>query len=203
VNNKFLQKKDLRLYMKSLLNVITPSQMEIAGFALTEHLSSFIDSLEKKYLNAGVIFFANLPNEISTDPLDEYLIDNNIPRILPNIINNKICWQKIPNDLPIKHLKNKGLYNIRTLDLNVSLIDPKEVCLLIIPGLAFDHEGYRLGRGKGFYDKFLHQQRLCNPKSIAVGVGLSGQLVKEIPHDQWDEKMDYLCFDSLGIIKIR
>jgi 5-formyltetrahydrofolate cyclo-ligase len=58
-----------------------------------------------------------------------------------------------------------------------------EIDLILVPALAFDREGYRLGYGKGYYDRFL-----ANVGAIpTVGVGFREQLSKEsLPKDPWD-----------------
>ncbi len=68
-----------------------------------------------------------------------------------------------------------------------SLKDDCEIDVAIIPGLLFDLRGFRLGRGKGYYDKLL-------PKlsCISIGIGFDFQIVKKLPSDTHDFKMDCL-----------
>ncbi|MGM9713338.1 MAG: 5-formyltetrahydrofolate cyclo-ligase [Prevotella sp.] len=54
-------------------------------------------------------------------------------------------------------------------------------CVAIIPGMAFDRECHRLGRGKGYYDRFLST---CHPYTI--GTCYPFQIVSEVPHDEYD-----------------
>lgn len=70
-------------------------------------------------------------------------------------------------------------------------IDPSEIDLAFIPGVAFDAEGGRLGRGKGYYDRLL--PLLDCP---LVGVAFSWQMVDKVPTDPWDAKMDMVVTDS-------
>lgn len=58
-----------------------------------------------------------------------------------------------------------------------------EIDLILVPGLAFDQEGYRLGYGKGYYDKLL----AANREVPAAGIGFKEQLFPELlPRDSWD-----------------
>lgn len=66
-----------------------------------------------------------------------------------------------------------------------------EVDLVIVPGMAFDAEGNRLGRGGGFYDRLLPS--LSCPK---VGVCRAEQLVREVPMQEWDQKVDIVITPS-------
>ena len=55
----------------------------------------------------------------------------------------------------------------------------------MVPALCFDKKGYRLGRGKGYYDRFL---ALC-PQAYKIGVTIGMMSVEELPGDPWDLPM--------------
>lgn len=69
--------------------------------------------------------------------------------------------------------------------------DYHKVDLIIIPGIAFDRKMNRLGRGKGYYDRFLHQTKI--PR---VGVCFDIQLKEHIPSESHDIKMDYIISEN-------
>lgn len=69
----------------------------------------------------------------------------------------------------------------------------KEDTLMIVPGVAFDMKGYRIGYGKGFYDRFLRDKR----QITAMGLGFSNQIVEEIPHNQYDIRMDKIVTEEI------
>ncbi len=66
---------------------------------------------------------------------------------------------------------------------------------LIVPLLACDEEGWRLGYGGGFYDRTLGGLR-ARRNVTAVGVGFSAQLVPEVPHGPDDQRLDWLLTDK-------
>jgi len=66
---------------------------------------------------------------------------------------------------------------------------------LIVPLLACDEEGWRLGYGGGFYDRTLGGLR-ARRKVTAVGVGFNAQLVPEVPHGPDDQRLDWLLTDK-------
>jgi len=63
--------------------------------------------------------------------------------------------------------------------------------ILCIPGLAFDRQGTRMGRGKGFYDKYLHQFN-----GVKVGVCFSEQIINNVPKEDHDVLVDYVVSES-------
>ena len=63
--------------------------------------------------------------------------------------------------------------------------------LLLVPMLTFDRSGYRLGYGAGFYDRTLARLRARRPP-VAVGLAFAEQEVDAVPHDAFDEKLDWV-----------
>jgi 5-formyltetrahydrofolate cyclo-ligase len=71
--------------------------------------------------------------------------------------------------------------------------------LLIVPLLAFDRAGYRLGYGGGFYDRTLHKLRDAGGQVLAVGVALSAQEVPAVPRDDTDQPLDWIVTEREAI----
>lgn len=69
--------------------------------------------------------------------------------------------------------------------------DEKKIDLIIIPGVAFDRQRNRLGRGKGYYDRLL--STLTVPK---IGICFGFQLENKIPTEPFDKRMDYIITEN-------
>jgi len=77
------------------------------------------------------------------------------------------------------------------------MVDPEDVDVVLVPGLAFDRGGGRLGRGRGYYDRLL--QRL--PQGVAVvGVTVEAAVVDSVPMDETDHRVGWLATES-GVIR--
>ena len=74
-----------------------------------------------------------------------------------------------------------------------ALVQPPEFDVMIVPGLAFDHTGARLGRGAGFYDRYLP---LLRPDALRVAVAFDEQILPEVPHDANDQFVDAIVTPS-------
>ncbi len=68
--------------------------------------------------------------------------------------------------------------------------------VLIVPLLAFDAEGYRLGYGGGFYDRTLEKLRGSGARPLAVGVAFSAQHVARVPRDAYDQPVDWIVTEK-------
>lgn len=75
-----------------------------------------------------------------------------------------------------------------------------EESMVLVPGLGFTLEGARLGRGRGFYDKFLSRSELSN--IVKVGVCWHFQVAESLPSDDWDVRMDWIV-DEEGRYRVK
>jgi 5-formyltetrahydrofolate cyclo-ligase len=73
--------------------------------------------------------------------------------------------------------------------------------VLLVPMLAFDRRGYRLGYGGGFYDRTLSELRKLKPVA-AIGVAYAGQEMDEVPVTSYDEPLDWILTER-GVIEPR
>ena len=80
-----------------------------------------------------------------------------------------------------------GMYGIKEPPVVHSADNFTESSLCIVPALAFDIKGFRLGYGKGYYDRFLERF-----KGISMGLCFSDCLCEKLPRDSYDKKVDYI-----------
>jgi 5-formyltetrahydrofolate cyclo-ligase len=98
----------------------------------------------------------------------------------------------------------KGVLGIREPGENAavwSLPEAPSPSLVLTPGLAFDTRGGRLGRGRGYYDRFIRRVRkeagtAGVPCPLFIGYAYNGQIVPEVPVDGNDERLDGLVTDG-------
>lgn len=83
---------------------------------------------------------------------------------------------------------DEGPYGTRHPAAEADAVRPH--CLLV-PLLAFDRRGYRLGYGGGFYDRTLEQMRAQAPV-VAIGIAYAGQEVEHVPFDAHDQRLDWV-----------
>jgi 5-formyltetrahydrofolate cyclo-ligase len=168
----FEQKQAFRKEVKLLLSKL--SVMEIA--AKSEAVWRQVEQLEEFRQAATVLLFASLPTEVQTQSFMQRW--NGQKQFLLPIVHGDTLLVGASSEL-----RASACFGL--LEPVRALTEIPPIDLAIIPGLAFDRHNNRLGRGKGYYDRFLKVTG-----SYKVGVCFACQLFEQIPHEEQDVKMD-------------
>lgn len=154
--------------------------------------SKVFASLEKcnSFINAhNILLYYSLPDELLTHKfIAKWYGKKNI--FLPRV--NGEYLDILPYDPSTLHF---GAYNIVEPKGN-NITDPCKIELIIVPAIAFDRKGNRIGRGKGYYDRLLP-----NTTATKIGVGYDFQLIDNIETEPHDITMDIVITES-NIISI-
>lgn len=176
------QEKDkLRKEISSLKSTYTLDELQNKS----EEVISVLE-IVGVFQNAKKIFIYNsLNDEVQTSNFIQQWMDKK-EFYLPIVQNNDILFRKINSDTDYRK-STLGILEPTGIDFTTY----KQVDLIIVPGVAFDRNMNRLGRGKGFYDRFL--PKLSAPK---LGICFDFQLFDKIPTDLNDVKMDYIVSEN-------
>ena len=151
-------------------------------------LISFIKSNFKQNNFKLALYY---PTSFETNVLklleNKYMINKNI--LLPVIEKENIMsfypWEK-----------NRVLIVNKFGILEPIKTNPKIPNLILLPILAFDRNKYRLGYGKGFYDRYLRKYLKKNNNILTVGVAFSFQKYHKLPTDKHDVRLDYILTEK-------
>jgi 5-formyltetrahydrofolate cyclo-ligase len=183
-------KKLLRDHVRTLRASLSPGEIEEKSGLICRRLLEVLDGADP------LMVYASKPLEVNTKVLIGHLISQGKTIIVPII-------EKDTKTLRLSYLKDPAVLQESTFhvpepvgcELPALASDVKAV---IIPMLAFDRKGNRLGYGAGYYDRFLSS----HPHLTRIGVAFSCQEVEEIPADATDASMDIIVTDN-GIISCR
>ncbi len=148
----------------------------------------FLNFTKLKELNyaQNILLYYSLPDELQTSVFFEGITDKNI--FLPKVNGNDLII------LPyIKEELKQGAFSILEPQ-GTKTANPDDMDIIIVPGVAFDKQFNRLGRGKGFYDKLLSHNN-----SLKIGIGYDFQLLESIPSELHDIKMDIILTPSITL----
>lgn len=87
-----------------------------------------------------------------------------------------------------------GQYGIREPLENAPMIRPQSADLILVPTVACDRQGNRLGYGGGYYDRFLSSIQDSNIPTI--GIVYDFAYLQKLPVAPWDQKLDFICTES-------
>ena len=168
-------KKELRKYVAGLKTQHTAS--------ITQASADVLSRLEAHpvFRTAHtLLLYYSLPDEVNThDFIRKWSAHKQI--LLPVVIGDDLELRHYTGPADLK----KGAYGIEE-PVGEPFTDYDSIDLAIIPGVAFDTHGNRLGRGKGYYDRLL--PRL--PHTYKIGICFPFQLVEEVPTEAQDVRMD-------------
>jgi 5-formyltetrahydrofolate cyclo-ligase len=133
-------------------------------------------------------------SEVKTFDIIKHSIDNKKEIGLPQVIDStKIKFFKIIEDSFEKIKFTKGKYGIFENSLSTTSIDQMD--LLIIPGIAFDLQGNRIGYGKGYYDRFLSSRKT----KYVIGLAYETQVINESPNNHYDIPVNIIITEKRTI----
>lgn len=84
-----------------------------------------------------------------------------------------------------------GVYGIQEPQENAPILKSSDVDLILVPAVACDYQGYRLGYGGGFYDRMLSSPEWASIPTI--GIVFDFAYLPQLPIDSWDKKLDSIC----------
>jgi len=139
---------------------------------------------EKCFKNAeSVMFYVSKSYEVDTSSMIEEALKKGKRVIVP--VTNPKEKKLIPSEIkcPSKDLA-KGLFGIREPKKEcIKAVDIKDIDMVIVPGIAFDDKGNRIGHGQGYFDRFLKH---LPKKTPTIGLAFKLQLVRRIKAFPWD-----------------
>ena len=136
-----------------------------------------------------ILAYYSLPDEVNTHQLIDELLADGKTVLLPTVIGEgEMEWHVYSS---VSALKN-GAFGIGESegelysDFSQETSSSEKQMIALVPGVAFDAAGRRLGRGKGYYDRFL----AAHPYIYKIGVCFDFQKVPEVPADEQDVPVD-------------
>lgn len=170
------EKKELRRRMKQLAGDITPAgKAQQAAEVFTR-----VEAMEEFRRARTVGLYWSLPDELPTHDVAVRWAEAGKHVCLPVVVCGELEFRRFT---PGCEMVEGSLCVCEPVSGEV--IAPEDMDLIIVPGVAFDWEGFRLGRGKGYYDKFLGRTA-----AYSVGVCMRHQLVENVPRELHDRPVD-------------
>lgn len=171
-----MHKDVLRQQIRQLKRQFTPQQLEELSLPIIARLKSRLAEAQT------VLAYYSLPDEVNTHQLLDDLLAEGKKVLLPKVLDDET--------MEIRRYTGRHDLQEGILHLMEPIGEPftayEDIDIVVVPGMAFDACGHRLGRGRGYYDRFL----AAHPYIYKIGVCFDFQKVAEVPTDEHDMSVD-------------
>lgn len=174
-----IEKEKLRNNIRAARHSLSASERDAQSRRIADILLT-----HSVFTNARNIFcYISRDDEVSTDRVCQESLKNK-KLFVPTIVAQNIIPTPVFSDTQFV----PGAFGIlEPLGAGKSEVSPK-IDLIIMPALAFDRHGNRLGMGKGFYDRYLK----LHPTIPTIGLAFDFQLVDKVPTDDYDVPVSFV-----------
>ena len=187
MNKLVSQKKDLRKILTQKREKIKQNANVEFNYSVFEQLRECIDFEKIR----DVASFISIRSEISTDQLNNKIIESGKNLSFPVIVKNS-------DQLTFKIVNSNDSFKLGRFNIPEPINDNKDIIpqLFFVPCLAFDLKGFRLGYGGGFYDRTFAQLKQLNLKFYSVGFAFDDQKQNTLPREVFDYKLDFVLTEK-------
>ncbi len=164
------------------------AEKEILSPDITKEFLSFFDSFQTTCKRKPICVFCYVGSgwEVPTRDIITALFSKGVRLCVPK------CSDKgVMDAVEIKSLDDlkKGKFGLLEPSDDAPVISPDDIDLCVVPATAFDRYGYRIGRGGGYYDRFLSA---LPETSVTAGLIYEKFLVSLVPTDEYDRRVEYI-----------
>lgn len=183
------EKSVLRLKYKELRKSIPKDKKSELDLAVTKR---FLNLTE--YKNADTLYaFISKDIEVNTKAIIDDALKSGkkvaVPVTNPDDVSMEFYYINSYSDLI------DGSYGIKEPDISKCVkAGEYESSIMAVPGLVFDKKGFRIGFGKGYYDRFISRY-----KGVTAGICYSGFIKAELPFDKYDKAVTLIVTDKYTI----
>ncbi len=173
------EKADAREQARALRAAITSEERILLSAAIAGRLTALPELLDAR-LVAGYLATAE---EADPAPALRTLVERGAVIAYPRVAGpGALTLHVVRSERDLEEWR----FGIRQPKVTSPSVDPGDVDVIIVPGVAFDPEGHRLGYGGGYYDRLLPKA----PSAFRVGIAFESQLFADLPHEAHDTTVD-------------
>jgi len=190
------EKEQLRVHYKKLRAGMCPDEKARLDAMIFERLKS---SFSYRY-SIGILIYVSMPDEIDTHGIISHALKHKKLVAVPRCLNGK-------NEMKFYRINSlndvePGIFNIPEPVKSCEPANLRNYNLCIVPALAFDSHGYRIGYGGGYYDRFLE-----NYSGVTAGLMYSSNIIESVPRGRYDMRVDSIITEKgvtrTGEVKFR
>lgn len=176
-----LEKQKYRDSIKERMNRFKPDDRVAESRSVCRRL---LEQLPEETFTIGVYY--PMTTEVNIVPLIQELLDRGCTVYMPRAAKKGFAFHQVTSLATLV----PGPFGVLEPPADTLLLDKKLLDIVLVPGIAFDRECHRLGRGNGGYDVWLSHVREQNTRVKIWGICFENQILNNIPTEAHDQKMD-------------
>lgn len=186
--NSCSDKEQLRLMLKQQRRSLTVGDWHLKSEQICEHLGHFIGFQKSQTVLAYFSFYQEPDLSLLFNLTGQQTQEmGNKTWGFPRCVGRSLLWHCWAPGEPLA----KSRYGTQEPLSLAPILSPETVDLILVPAVACDRRGYRLGYGAGFYDRLFADPVWA--KVLKVGIVFNFALVPELPIDPWDQPLNAVC----------
>lgn len=182
-----MSKDALRAEARAFLRALPPAERAAAQARIEARVWEVPEVAAARTL----LIYASLPEEVGTDGIADEARRRGITLVYPRCLPGGVMTL---HTVDAPDALRPGRFGIREPDADAcSVREIGEIDAALIPGLAWDRAGHRLGRGAGYYDRLL-----AHPdwRGFRCGIFFAAQETPSVPHEPWDIRLDAIVTEN-------
>lgn len=183
-----MNKSEFRSKILKERDKLTKDEIRLKSKTIFDKVTSMKDYQDAEYIMA----FLSFSTEVDTHGFIQESLDLGKKVLIPITFPEK-------NEIKVSEIRSfeeleLGYYNILThKEAHLRFTDPSLIDFILMPGVVFDQEGYRVGYGGGYYDRFLAN---IDKKVLKLAVAFDLQIVDRVPRDSYDIPVDIIVSEK-------
>ncbi len=190
-----LTKNDIRANIFTMLDAMAPETKTEKNRLISEKLFDFANYIEAKI----VLLYVNAPGEVDSRSIIEKSFDFNKIVVLPGFDATRHTMRLMKIDHPRTDLKIGSRGILEPIRTRCRTVPRDRIDIAIVPAIALDEKGSRLGTGEGYYDRLIPKLPMTTRK---VALALEEQIVPHVIMESHDKHVDIIITDKRIIYKI-
>lgn len=191
--NEAAKKSQIRDAIRTRRSMLDPEQVKKYDELLAEQLIETEDKDLLKIISSAecIAVYSAVNGELPCDGIADFFLQNGRTVCYPRVKGDTMDFYEITDR---ESQMSMGAYNIPEPKMSQRKIYPQDIDLMIVPAIAFNDEGLRLGQGGGYYDRYLNEAETKGRIPYTIGVCYDFQIYSALPVEKHDRAVDcILC----------
>lgn len=181
-------KKDIRSQYIKKRDALSQEEVNVKSDKILYQLFNLTEYKDAKY----ILLYADYHNEVATNKIFEDARQRGKKIYFPKVFGQEMEFYSV-DSLEELRFGYKGIREPQENPIKRFFYKKQDTTIMIVPGVAFDMKGYRVGYGKGYYDKYLFEKKMISTFALAYAF----QILEHVPSDAHDIKMDKIITEEL------